>query len=153
MRAHTFYTGLGALSLAIAASAGILAVLGLAFAQPISAGAAALCTGVFVAPGLILAGYARHLAVREAALKHVNAIAQDRDILDANVLAEELKVSREDAEKILKIGAREGHLQGTFDAKGRFITASAPRCPSCGTPYHRNLPSPSCAVCGAAIPR
>ncbi len=41
-------------------------------------------------------------------------------------LAEELAVSREDAEKILRTAVREGRVRGRFDEAGRFTAESKP---------------------------
>lgn len=153
MPARTFYIVLGAFALVIASGAAGLAVFGAAVAQPLSSGATALCAAIFVVPGLVFLAYARKLTLREVALKHVAAIIESRGVLEMDALAEELSISREDAERILRTAIHEGHVRGTPDDRGRFVAVTAPHCPSCGASLSGNPPEAICLACRSTISR
>jgi len=104
-------------------------------------------------PGLFFLGYAHRLTVRDIALQHVAALAHSRGVLDTQELANELNVPRPDADRILRAAIREGHARGAFEAEGRFVALTAPRCPSCGQAVRRAPPQDSCPACRAAIAR
>ncbi len=123
MKPRTWYQIVSAAALAIAGGSAILAVAGAALQQTLSATAASLCATVFLIPGLFFFAYQRRFRARDLALAHVAAIARARGTLELNALADELRISREDAEKVLRTAVNEGHLRGTFDARGRFIVA------------------------------
>lgn len=126
MRRRTFYEILSIATLTIAAAAAILAVAGAALQQALGATAAALCAGLFLVPGLYFFAYQRRLRIRDLALEHVATFAVARGTMEVRDLAEELKVSREDADRFLRTAVREGHLHGSFDERGRFVAESAP---------------------------
>jgi len=149
VRAGTWYFGLGALALLSAAIAAALALVGVALADPAAAGASALCSVVFLIPGLVFLGRGRYLRIRESVLGRIAALAESRGVVDIEGLAEELTLPREDAERLLRWSVREGRLRGTVDPRGRFVAATAPRCRSCGEPRVREL-SLACPACGAS---
>jgi len=122
VKRQTWYDLVAAVALAVGSVAGILAGVGAALIQPLSAAAAALCAVVFLIPGLYILGYARGLRARDVALAHTAAFALSRGAFDLQDLASELSVSKDDAQKILHTAVREGHLRGRFDDHGRFIT-------------------------------
>ena len=121
VKRQTWYELVATVALAIGGVAGILAAVGAALIQPLSAAAAALCAVVFLVPGLYILGYARGLRARDVALAHTAAFAISRGAFDLQDLASELSVSKDDAEKILQTAVQEGHLRGRFDDRGRFI--------------------------------
>ena len=125
MKPRTWYQIVSAATLAIAGGSAILAVAGAALQQTLGATAASLCAAVFLIPGLFFFAYQRRFRARDLALAHVAAIARARGTLDLDELAGELHVSRADAEKVLRTAIREGHLQGTFDERGRFVAATS----------------------------
>jgi len=125
VKPRTWYQIVSAATLAIAGGSAILAVAGAALQQTLSATAASLCAAVFLVPGLFFFAYQRRFRARDLALAHVAAIARARGTLDLGDLAGELQVSREDVEKVLRTAVREGLLQGTFDARGRFVAATS----------------------------
>ena len=126
MRRRTFFDIITIATLTIAAGAAILAAAGAALQQALSATAAALCAGIFLVPGLYFFRYQRALRVRDLALEHVATFAMARGTIEVRDLAEELKVSREDADRFLRTAVREGHLQGSFDEQGRFVAERNP---------------------------
>ncbi len=135
-------------------AAGAATVLvGVAFALGhVPEGAAALlCAAVFFIPGLLFLGYWRQLYVRDIALAHAAKLADDAGITDSRTLGSELKVPEQDARRILTTAIREGLLQGELDAEGRFVSATAPRCPSCGAAAARSAGRGPCPSCGAAM--
>jgi hypothetical protein len=116
-----WYDLVATIALAVGGVAGILAAVGAALNQPLSAAAAAVCAIVFLIPGLYVLGYARGLRARDVALAHTAAFAISRGAFDVQDLASDLSVSKDDAEKILQTAVREGHLRGRFDDRGRFV--------------------------------
>lgn len=112
------------------------------------AGAAALCAGVFFVPGFLFLRYWRQLFVRDLALAHAAKLADDAGVMDGKSLGSALTVPEDDATKILATAIREGLLQGELDSKGRFVSATAPRCPSCGAAAPRNAGRGACPSCG-----
>ncbi len=125
MKLRTWYQAVSAATLAIAGGSAILAVAGAALQQTLSVTAASLCAAVFLIPGLFFFAYQRRFRARDLALDHVAAFARARGTVDLRDLADELHVSREDAEKVLRTAVREGHLRGTFDDRGRFVAATS----------------------------
>ena len=123
MKLRTGYQIVSAATLAIAGGSAILALAGAALQQTLSATAASLCAAAFLVPGLFFFRYQRRFRARDLALAHVAAIARARGTVELNGLADELHIYREDAEKVLRTAVNEGHLRGTFDARGRFIAA------------------------------
>ena len=121
MKRQTGYELLAAVTLAIAGGLVVLAVAGAALQQTMSVAAASLCAFTFLVPGLCFLAYGRRLRARDIALVHAAAFATARGTLEVEDLASELRVSREDAEKILRTAVREGHLAGDFDERGRFV--------------------------------
>lgn len=151
MRRTSAYRSLTLLCLGAATTAAVLAAVALGLAHGFEAAAAALCAAVFVVPGLLFLRYWRRLAARDLALAHVAAIAEAAGVTDAKTLAKKLDLPEADAAKIVRIALREGRLRGELDANGRFIAASAPRCPACGTACPR-VPGPAaCPSCGAPL--
>lgn len=122
MKRQTWYELIATVALSVAGVAGVLAAVGAALIQPLSAAAAALCAIVFLIPGLYILGYARGLRARDVALAHTAAFALSHGAFDLQDLASELSVSKDDAEKILQTAVREGHVRGRFDERGRFLT-------------------------------
>ncbi len=112
---------LGAATLAIATLAGVLAAAGVALQQLVSVAAASLCAVLLLIPGLYFLGYSRRLASRELALVHTAAFVRSREAVPIEDLAEELHVSREDADRILRTAVREGHVRGRFETPTRFV--------------------------------
>jgi len=121
VKPRTWYEILSVAALAIAGGSAILAVAGAALQRTLSATAASLCAAVFLVPGLFFFAHQRRLGARDLALAHVAALARERGTLDLGDLADELRVSRADAEKLLRTAIREGHLRGAFDHRGRFV--------------------------------
>lgn len=114
---------MAATTLSLAGAAAILAVAGGLLGQILAAWASLLCSVALGVPGLYFLAYARHLRGRDIALAHAGRFARDRGTVDFNDLAAELHVSRDDAEKILRIAIREGHASGTIDDRGRFVSS------------------------------
>lgn len=117
------------------------------------AAAAALCAAVFFVPGFLFLRYWRRLYVRDLALAHAAKLADEAGVTDGKRLGSQLNVPEEDATKILATALREGHLQGELDSKGRFVSASAPRCPSCGAAAPRSSSRGPCPSCGTSMMR
>lgn len=147
VRTTTLYTGLAAVAIALAATGAILSIVGLALARADAAGAAAICAVVFFVPGLAFLNHSRRLRARDAALLHVAGLVRDAGVVDADGIAEALDVPREDAARILRTAASEGHLRGRLDG-GRFVAADAPRCGSCDEPVPRRAFGGPCPRCG-----
>ena len=121
MKPQALYEVLGAATLAIATAAGVLAATGVALQQFVSVAAATLCAVVFLVPGLYFLGYSRRLRSRELALAHTAAFVRSREVVPIEDLAEELQVSREVADRILRTALREGHVRGRFETPTRFV--------------------------------
>ncbi len=152
MRRTSAYRLLALGCLGVAATAAVLAVVALGLAHGFEAGAAALCALVFVIPGLLFLRYWGQLASRDLALAHVARLAEQAGVTDARSLGTALDVPEADAAKIVRIALREGRLQGEMDPRGRFVAASAPRCPACGAAYPRAAGSGTCPACGRPVP-
>jgi hypothetical protein len=108
-------------TLAMSAIGAVLATAGALLQQALGAIAAALCALVFVVPGLYFLVYARRLRARDVALAHAATFVRGRAAIRVQELAEELRVPREDAERILRIAVLEGFLQGRFEGTDRFV--------------------------------
>jgi hypothetical protein len=121
VKRQTWYVLVATIALTVGGLAGILAAVGAALLQPLSAVAAALCAIVFLIPGLYILAYVGRLRARDLALAHTAAFATSRGAFDVKDLASELSVSKDDAEKILRTAVREGHIRGRFDDRGRFV--------------------------------
>ena len=152
MRRETVWRGLTAVSLGVAVVMAVLGMLALVLSQALAAAAAGLCAVMFFVPGLFFLNYARRLAARDLALAHVAKLAEDRGVTDAEAMGKELEMPTKDAERILRKAIEEGHLAGELDAAGRFVSARAPRCPSCSAPHARNAAGSACPRCGATLP-
>ncbi len=147
------YQGLATFALAVASATAALAVVGVVMAEMAPAGAAALCSIALFIPGFAFLHRARGLRKRHAALAHVARFADASGVLRMETLAEELSVPRDDAEKILRRAIAEGHVQGAFDDRGRFLSADVRRCTSCWTDIPKDAGGETCPRCGAALPR
>ncbi|HYM39793.1 MAG TPA: hypothetical protein VEY12_06590 [Thermoplasmata archaeon] len=152
MRQVRLYRILTAFCLWAAGAAAVLMAVALALSRVFEASAAALCAAVFFVPGLLFLRQWRRLHVRELALAHAAKLADDAGVTDGRSLAKELDVPEADATKILRTAVREGHLHGEVDASGRFVSATAPRCPACGSAVPRTALGKACPSCGAAVP-
>ncbi len=152
MRRLSLYRILTLLSLWAAGAAAVLAVVAVVLSRPFEAAAATLCAAVFFVPGLLFLRYWRRLYVRDLALVHAAKVADELGVIDAKTLAQKLDVPEADATKILQLALREGHAHGEIDARGGFVSATAPRCAACGKAYPRVGTASSCPGCGAALP-
>lgn len=152
MRGRPYYRILAILCLSIAAGMTALALLAGLLGQVLSAAAAGLCAVVFVVPGILFLNQAYRLFLRQTALRHVGGVAEGRGVVDMETLGRDLKVSGEEADRMLRKALREGHAQGEFDSDGRFIAATARRCAACGAPQPTRGPGTTCRVCGATLP-
>lgn len=152
MRAVSWYVGLGILALSGAVIAGVLTFVALALANPQAVGASALCAAVFLLPGIIFLSHARYLRARESALAQVAALAESRGVVEISDLGQELGISTEDAERLLRLSMRHERLRGSIDDRGLFVAETAPRCQSCGAPRSRRDGADPCASCGAPGP-
>ena len=108
-------------TLAMSAIGAVLATAGAILQQALGALAAALCALVFVVPGLYFHTYARRLRARDIALAHTATFVRGRSAVRVQDLAEELRVPREDAERILRTAVAEGFLRGRFEGTDRFV--------------------------------
>lgn len=108
-------------TLAMSAMGAVLATAGALLQQALGALAAALCALVFVVPGLYFLACARRLRSRDVALAHAATFVRGRAAIRVQDLAEELRVPREDAERILRVAVREGFLRGRFEGTDRFV--------------------------------
>jgi hypothetical protein len=135
-----------------AGAAAVLMVVAFALSRLFEGGAAALCAAVFFVPGLLFLRHWRRLYLRDLALAHAAKLAEDAGVTDGKALGAQLEVSEEDATKILQTAIREGQFHGERDKKGRFVAATAPRCPACGVAIPRTTKAGPCPSCGAAIP-
>lgn len=121
MQRRAAYEVLAAGTLGVAAVAGVLAAAGAALQSALGAGAAGLCAALFAVPGIYFLVYSRRLRSRDAALAHAAAFARSRGTLGIGELADELRVSPHDAEKILRKAVEEGHLFGRFEGRNGFV--------------------------------
>lgn len=126
-------------------------MVALALSHAFEAGAAGLCAGVFVLPGLLFLREWRRLVARDLALAHVAQVADKEGVADAKTLAKRLDVPEADAAKMIQIAIREGHAKGTVDDAGRYVSAAARRCPTCGRAVPRSAAASRCPDCGAAL--
>jgi hypothetical protein len=108
-------------TLAMSAIGAVLATAGAILQQALGALAASLCALVFVVPGLYFLAHARRLRARDVALAHAATFVRGHAAIRVQDLAEELRVAREDAERILRIAVREGFLRGRFEGTDRFV--------------------------------
>lgn len=121
MNPRSRYEALAIGALCVSGLAAVLAVVGTAFQQALSAAASILCSTLFLIPGLYFLGYSRRLRARDVALAHVARFAAGRDAIRIYDLADFLRVSPADAEKLLRTAVREGHLRGRFEDPDRFV--------------------------------
>jgi hypothetical protein len=140
-----------AFSLGVAGTMVVLAALALLLSQTLAATAAGLCAVAFFIPGVFFLNQTRRLFLRDLALTHAAQLAESKGVTDADAMAKELAVPREDAEKILRKAIVEGHVQGEIDAAGRFVSAATPRCPRCHMPLAKDETMRTCPRCGAAL--
>ncbi len=152
MRRIRLYRILTLFCLWAAGAAAALMVAAFALSRLFEASAAALCAAVFFVPGLLFLRYWRRLYVRDLALAHAAKVAEEAGVTDGKALGAQLDVSEEDATRILRTAIREGQFHGERDKKGRFVAATAPRCPTCGAAVPRITKPGVCPSCGAAIP-
>ena len=115
------YEWVATVTLTMSAMGAVLATAGAILRQTLGALAAALCAFVFVVPGLYLLTYARRLRSRDIALDHAATFVRGRAAIRVQDLAEELRVPREDAERILRVAVQEGFLRGRFEGTDRFV--------------------------------
>ncbi len=148
MRRPDAWRLLATLSLTVAGTMVLLALVGLYLAQVPAAGAAGLCAALFFAPGLFFLNRTRRRYLRDTALAHVARLAKEKGVTNAGELSHALDIPRKDAELILRRAIAEGLLQGEIDAQGRFISADAPRCPRCHEPVPREARPAACPRCG-----
>ncbi len=151
MRRVRLYRILALVCLWAAGAAAMLVAVALVLDHVAEGAAAALCAALFFVPGLLFLRYWRQLSARDLALIHAAKLADEAGVTDGKRLGELLHVPEEDARKILTIAIREGHLQGEMDAKGRFVSATTPRCPSCGAAAPRSAGRGTCPACGASM--
>lgn len=151
MRRARLYRILTLVCLWAAGAAVVLMAVALALGHIFEASAAALCAAVFFVPGLLFLRYWRRLYVRDVALAHAAKLADEAGVMDGKALGAQLDVPEEDATKILKTAIREGHLRGEVDARGRFVSMSAPHCLACSAAVPRTAVPGPCPSCGAAM--
>ncbi len=151
MRQVRLYRILTLVCLWAAGAAAVLMAVALVLNHVAEGAAAALCAAVFFVPGFLFLRYWRRLYARDLALAHAAKLADEAGVTDGRQLGEQLQVSEDDAKKILTIAIREGHLQGALDSNGRFVSATTPRCPSCGAAAPRGAGRGKCPSCGAAM--
>ncbi len=152
MRRVSLYRALTLVCLWAAGAAVVLAAVAAVLSRLFEATAAALCAAVFFLPGLAFLRYWRRLYVRDLALAHAAKIAEEVGVVDAQTLGKKLDVSEADATKILELAIREGHAKGEVDDRGSFVSATAPRCATCGKPLPRVARGGSCPACGTVVP-
>lgn len=121
MNPRSRYGALAVGTLGVSGIAAVLAVVAVALQEALGVAASALCSAVFLVPGLYFLGFARRLRARDVALAHVAQFVAGREATRLQDLAEELHVSPADAEKILRTALREGHVRGRFDGPDRFV--------------------------------
>jgi hypothetical protein len=153
LRRVRFYRILTLFCLWAAGAALVLAAVAFVLAHGSEAAAALLCSAVFFVPGFLFLRYWRRLYARDLALAHAAKLADEAGITDGKRLGSQLHVPEGDAAKILATALREGHLQGEMDAKGQFVSATAPRCPSCGEAAPRAASRNTCPSCGRPMAR
>lgn len=151
MKRLILYRRLTLFCLWVAGAAAVLMGVAVALSRVFEATAAGLCAAVFFVPGLLFLRYYRRLYVRDLALAHAARIAEDEGVMDAKTLGKKLEVPEADATKILQLAIREGHAKGELDEQGGFVSATAPRCPTCGKVLPRALRGGSCPACGTAV--
>src|SRR5438128_10230221 len=98
VKRQTWYELVATVALAIGGVAGILAAVGAALIQPLSAAAAALCAVVFLVPGLYILGYARGLRARDDALAQTAEYEITLGQFDLQDLASDLLLYTEQAD-------------------------------------------------------
>src|SRR5439155_904957 len=76
--------------------------------------AATLCAVLLLVPGLFFLAFSRRLASRDLALAHAASFAKGREAILIQDLADELRVPREAAMRVLQVAIQEGYLRGTF---------------------------------------
>ena len=99
----------------------VLAVAGAAFQQVLGVAAAALCAVLLLVPGLFFLAFSRRLASRDLALAHAASFAKGREAIRIQDLADELRVPREAAMRVLQVAIHEGYLRGTFRGSNTFV--------------------------------
>ena len=99
----------------------VLAVAGAAFQQVLGVAAAALCSVLLLVPGLFFLALSRRLASRDLALAHAASFAKGREAIRIQDLADELRVPREAAMRVLQVAIQEGYLRGTFRGSETFV--------------------------------
>lgn len=151
MRRVRLYRLLTLFCLWAAGAAALLMAVALGLSRAFEASAAAACTIVFFVPGILFLRHWRLLYARDLALAHAAGLAEQAGVTDGKELGKQLEVSEEDATKILQTAIREGQLQGQMDKRGRFVSATAPRCPACGAAVARRTFEGACPSCGAAM--
>ncbi len=151
MRRVRVYRILTLFSLWAAGAAIVLMAVALVLDHVAEAAAAVLCATAFFVPGLLFLRYWRQLYARDLALARAAKLADEAGVTDGKRLGIQLKVPEADATKILAIAIREGHLKGEMDPKGRFVSATTPRCPACGAAAPRSAGRGTCPSCGAAM--
>jgi hypothetical protein len=127
---RTWYERLAAGVLAVSFVGAVLAAAGAALQQTLGVAASSLCAVAFLVPGLYFLGYSRRLRARDLALAHTAAFVRSHEAIRVQDLADELKVPRADAERILRIAVQEGYLDGTFESGDRFVSEHGPVRPS-----------------------
>lgn len=152
MRRLSLYRGLTLLCLWAAGAAAVLTAVAFTLSHVFEASAAALCAAVFFVPGLVFLRYWRRLYARDVALAHAAEVAEEEGVVDAKTLGKKLDLPEADATKVLRLALQEGHAKGELDDRGGFVSATAPRCATCGTALPRSLRGGSCPACGAALP-
>ena len=121
MNRRALYELLAAGTLGLSGVGVVLAIAGAVFQQVLGVAAASLCAGVLLVPGLSFLVFSRRLASRDLALKHVASFAEGRETMPIQDLADELRVPREDALRILRIAIEEGYLRGRFRGPDTFV--------------------------------
>ena len=126
MNRRVWYELVAAGTLAISLVGVVLAAAGAALQRTLGVAASSLCAIAFLVPGLYFLGYSRRLRARDLALAHTAAFVHTREAIEIQDLADELKVPRADAERILRIAVQEGYLTGTFESGNRFVLERGP---------------------------
>jgi hypothetical protein len=151
VRRRSAYRILAIVSLGLASSLGVLAIIAGFAGQALPAGAAGLCAGVFFIPGLAFLNQSYRLVLRETALKHVASIVQRDGSVDPDGLSKELGVSGDDAQRILDKAVAEGFIARDLAPAGRFIPTAWVSCPHCKKMNPRN--AEQCAACAWPLPK
>lgn len=126
MNRRMWYELVAAGVLAVSLVGAVLAAAGAALQQTLGVAASSLCSVAFLVPGLYFLAYSRRLRSRDLALAHAAAFVRTRNTIRVQDLADELKVPRGDAERILRIAVQEGYLDGTFESGDRFVSERGP---------------------------